>query len=431
MSNQEIDILVLNAGSSSFKSSFYRLTNEYLPLDPIAPIWTGKVNWDTNGKATLKAQASQESVSAERSGTTRMADICELLSWLWSGKTQIIADISAIDLCGHRVVHGGSKYQQPTLINDEVKAEIDRLAVYAPQHNPANLMGITAIEQSNNNLKSAAHQLTQIAVFDTAFYGNLPEIAYVYPVPYQWLEWGVRKYGFHGISHQYCTQRAAKILGQDLGKIRMISCHLGNGCSLAAMRSGRCIDTTMGFTPLDGLMMGTRCGSIDPGIILHLLREGEYTVTDLDRILNFESGLVGVSGVSNDVREIEKSIAEGNVRSRLALDMYIDRLAAKIASLIPALGGLDALIFTGGVGENNCKIRAAVVTKLAFLGVEIDPALDRVATSAGMSSSDDRDLATIASPVRVLTIHTQEEWEIARTCWQYFHASQAGKGQSI
>ena len=422
MSNREIDILVLNAGSSSFKSSFYRLSDE-LPSEPIAPIWTGKVNWDTNGKAVLKAQTSQESVSVERSDTTRMADICELLNWLWSGKTQVVSDISAIDLCGHRVVHGGSKYRQPTLIDEEVKAEIDRLAVYAPLHNPANLMGITAIEQSSNASASAAHQLTQIAVFDTAFYANLPEVAYVYPVPYQWLERGIRKYGFHGISHQYCTQRAAKLLDRDVTKLRSISCHLGNGCSLAAMRSGRCIDTTMGFTPLDGLMMGTRCGSIDPGILLHLLREGEYTVAELDRILNFESGLLGVSGVSNDVREIEKSIAEGNVRSRLALDMYIDRIAAKIASLVPALGGLDALIFTGGVGENNCGIRAAVVAKLAFLGVEIDPALDRVATSAGMSSSDDRDLATSASAVRVLTIHTQEEWEIARTCWEYFHAS--------
>nr|WP_310411181.1 acetate kinase [Chamaesiphon sp. OTE_8_metabat_110] len=423
MSNHEIDILVLNAGSSSFKSSFYRLSDDYIPSEPIAPLWTGKVNWDTNGNAVLKAQTSQESVSDERSGMSRAEDIQELLSWVWSGKTQIVQNIHDIHIIGHRVVHGGSKYQQPTLIDDDVKAEIDRLSIYAPLHNPANLIGITAIEQSSNESGSAAHQLTQIAVFDTAFYANLPEVAYAYPVPYQWLERGIRKYGFHGISHQYCTQRAAKILERDAAKLRSISCHLGNGCSLAAMRSGRCIDTTMGFTPLDGLMMGTRCGSIDPGILLHLLREGEYTVTELDRILNFESGLLGVSGVSNDVREIEKSIAEGNVRSRLALEMYIDRLAAKIASLIPALGGLDALIFTGGVGENNCEIRAAVVTKLAFLGVEIDPALDRVATSAGMSSNDDRDLATSASPVRVLTIHTQEEWEIARTCWQYFHAS--------
>ena len=421
MSNQPIDILVLNAGSSSFKSSVYRLTNEDLPLEPVAPLWTGKISWNTAKTAVLKAKTTAESVSIDRSGTSRAEDIQELLSWIWSGKTQIVRDIHEIDIVGHRVVHGGSKYRQPTFIDDDVKAEIDRLSMYAPLHNPANLMGINAIDLSGAH-DSAAH-LTQIAVFDTAFFQNLPEVAYVYPLPYEWLERGIRKYGFHGISHQYCTQRAAKLLGQP-ALIRAISCHLGNGCSLAAVKSGRCIGTTMGFTPLDGLMMGTRCGSIDPGIVLHLLREGEYTVTELDRILNFESGLLGVSGVSNDMREIEKSIASGHVRSRLALDIYIDRLAAKIASLIPALGGLDTLIFTGGVGENNCGIRAAVAAKLAFLGIEIDPALNEIAISANGASSDlDRDLATTGSPIRVLTIHTQEEWEIAQSCWQYLHAS--------
>jgi acetate kinase len=247
----------------------------------------------------------------------------------------------------------------------------------------------------------------------SSHYGDLPEVACVYPVPYQWLERGIRKYGFHGISHQYCTQRAAKILGRDLKELRLISCHLGNGCSLAAVKYGRCIQTTMGFTPLDGLMMGTRCGSINPGIILHLLREQEYTVAELDHILNFESGLLGVSGVSNDLREIDKAIAAGNTRAKLALDIYIDRLTAKIGSLLPNLGGVDALIFTGGVGENHAGIRAAVAAKLAFLGVEIDPDLN------GLSIKQDRDIATSQSQVRILAIHTQEEWEIARACWQY------------
>jgi acetate kinase len=248
----------------------------------------------------------------------------------------------------------------------------------------------------------------------------LPELAYVYSVPYQWLERGIRKYGFHGISHQYCTQRAAELLGRDLKDLRLISCHLGNGCSLAAVKFRRCIETTMGFTPLDGLMMGTRCGSIDPGIILHLLREQEYTVAELDRILNFESGLLGISGVSNDLREIDKAIAAGNIRAKLALDIYIDRLSSKIGSLLPNLGGLDALIFTGGVGENHPGIRAAVAAKLAFLGVEIDLALNSLPMTIETcaSSGDDRDLATDRSQVRILAIHTQEEWEIARICWQ-------------
>jgi acetate kinase len=402
-----MNILVLNAGSSSFKSSLYRLTEESFPLEPLVPPWTGKIDWKSDGKTVLKAKTEDDrSVQSEKAQENRTSDIQEVLSWLWSGETQVIEGIEAIDIIGHRVVHGGEKYRQPTLIDPEVIAEIDRLSVYAPLHNPANLVGIKAIE-----LLTAISP--QMAVFDTAFFGDLPEVAYVYPVPYQWLERGIRKYGFHGISHQYCTQKGAQLLGRKLEELRLVSCHLGNGCSLAAVKFGRCIDTTMGFTPLDGLMMGTRCGSIDPGIILHLLREGEYTVAEIDRVLNFESGLVGVSGVSNDLREIDRAIAAGNTRAKLALDIYIDRLTANIAALLPKLGSVDAIIFTGGVGENHAGIRAAVAAKLAFLGIEIDTDVNNLAIPP------DRDLATDRSPVRLLAIHTQEEWEIARTCWQY------------
>ena len=404
-----MNILVLNAGSSSFKASLYRLAGKELPLDPVVPLWTGKIDWNSALTAVLAAKMVDDSIAEERSGTNRSTDIHDLLNWIWSGKTQVINSIKEIDIVGHRVVHGGEEYRQPMLINAEVKAEIDRLSIYAPLHNPANLMGINMIESISPNMP-------QMAVFDTAFYGDLPEVAYVYPVPYQWLERGIRKYGFHGISHQYCTQRAAELLGRDLKELRLISCHLGNGCSLASVKFGRCIETTMGFTPLDGLMMGTRCGSIDPGIILHLFREREYTVAELDRILNFESGLLGVSGVSNDLREIDKAIVAGNARAKLALDIYIDRLTAKIGSLLPNLGGVDALILTGGVGENHAGIRAAVAAKLAFLGVEIDPALNSLPMIV------DSDLATSQSQVRILAIHTQEEWQIAMICLQYSRA---------
>lgn len=401
-----MNVLVLNAGSSSFKASLYRLTEGNLPIDPAVPVWTGKIEWKSSELAVISAKAGDDlEAKAERVSVDRSTDIHDLLSWIWSGKTQVIDRIEEIEIVGHRVVHGGDKYRQPILIDAEVKAEIDRLAIYAPLHNPANLMGIEIVE-------SLAASIPQIAVFDTAFYGDLPEVAYVYPVPYEWLERGMRKYGFHGISHQYCTQRAAKLIGRDLKELRAICCHLGNGCSLTAVKFGRCIETTMGFTPLDGLMMGTRCGSIDPGIILHLLREEEYSVTELDHILNFESGLLGVSGVSNDLREIDKAIAADNPRAKLAVDIYIDRLAAKIGSLLPNLGGVDMLIFTGGVGENHPGIRAAVAAKLAFLGVEIDPTLNIQVTS-------DRDLATERSQVRVLAIHTQEEWQIATICLQH------------
>jgi acetate kinase len=407
-------ILILNAGSSSFKSSLYQLTGESLPADPIVPLWTGQIDWSSAGTGVLKAKTGANSRQEERSATSRTADIHDLLDWLWSGKTQVIDDLKAIEIVGHRVVHGGEKYLQPTLINTEVKAEIHRLSIYAPLHNLANLMGIEAIA-------ALSPHITQLAVFDTAFFGNLSTVAYTYPVPYQWLERGIRKYGFHGTSHQYCTRRAAELLGRDLQDLRLISCHLGNGCSLAAVKFGQCIDTTMGFTPLDGLMMGTRCGSIDPGIILHLLREREYTIEELDRVLNFESGLLGVSGVSNDVREIDKAIALGNTRAKLALDIYIDRLAGKIAALLPNLGGVDALIFTAGVGEHHAGIRAAVTEKLAFLGVEIDPDLN------SLPIPPDRDLGTARSKVRLLAIHTQEEWEIARTCWQYYQIDRSNK----
>jgi acetate kinase len=406
MLNNSIDILVLNAGSSSFKSSLYRLTHDNLPLEPPIPVWTGEINWSSSGAAVLKAKTADNEIEQERTHTNQTADIHDLLAWLNKGKTQVIQEIAQIDIVGNRIVHGGEKYRQPTLITAEVKAEIDRLSIYAPLHNPANLRGIEAIEQLSLNIP-------QLAVFDTAFYRDLPAVAYVYPVPYQWLERGIRKYGFHGISHEYCTRRAAELLGRDFQDLRLISCHLGNGCSLAAVIGGRCIETTMGFTPLDGLMMGTRCGSIDPGIILHLVREGEYTIEELDRALNFESGLLGVSGVSNDLREIDRAIGSGNERAKLALDIYIDRLASKIAALLPVLGSLDALIFTGGVGEHQAGIRAAVAAKLAFLGVEIDPDLNQ------MSIPPDLDLATDRSSVRLLAIHTQEEWEIARACWQH------------
>ncbi len=414
-----MNILVLNAGSSSFKSSLYRLSGELSIPDSAVPLWTGQIDWNSSQTTIFKAQklgnsteptSNTVSVREERSGTTRLADIEYLLSLLWSSKTQVINGIGEIDIVGHRVVHGGDKYSQPTLINPEVKAEIDRLSIFAPLHNPANLMGISAIESLSANLP-------QMAVFDTAFHGNLAEVAYVYSVPYQWLEQGIRKYGFHGISHQYCAQRAAQLLGRDLAELRLISCHLGNGCSLAAIKFGRCIDTTMGFTPLDGLMMGTRCGSIDPGIILHLLREKEYTVEELDRILNSESGLLGVSGVSNDLREIDRAIELGNTRAKLALDIYIDRLAAKIGSLLPNLGGVDALIFTAGVGENHAGIRTAVAAKLAFLGVEIDQTLNN------LPILPDCDLATAQSQVRLLVIHTQEEWQIAQACCQYLRST--------
>ncbi|WP_449419745.1 acetate kinase [Phormidium nigroviride] len=405
-------ILVLNAGSSSQKSCLYEV-KDTLPNEPLEPIWEAAIDWTHHeGTAELKVKNAQgKKVEEEFEADFRTNTIFEMLKTLWSGETQVIEHPSEIDIVGHRVVHGGQEYQQSTFITPEVKEAIARLAVFAPVHNPANLEGIEAIEKSLGNVP-------QVAVFDTAFHSQLPPAAYTYPGPYEWLEQGIRRYGFHGISHQFCAQRAAQILGRDLAELRLINCHLGNGCSLAAIREGRSIDTTMGFTPLDGLMMGSRSGSVDPGILIHLLRQSECTGEKLDRILNRGSGLLGISGVSGDLRMIMDAIAKGSDRAQLALDIYIHRLRSYIGAMVASLGGLDALIFTAGVGEHSAVVRAAACENLGFLGLKLD--VDKNARCLRLASPTpmNEDIAAADSAVRVLVIHTQEDWAIAQECWQ-------------
>ncbi|MDP8935411.1 MAG: acetate/propionate family kinase, partial [Cyanobacteriota bacterium] len=321
-------ILVLNAGSSSQKSCLYEL-NDVLPDRPPQPLWEAQIDWNHHeGVAQLKVEtASGTELEEEFASESREVTISRMLETLWQGKTQVINSLNEIDMVGHRVVHGGQDYQQSTLISPDVKEAIARLSVFAPVHNPVNLEGIEALEKILENVP-------QVAVFDTAFHAQLPPAAFVYPGPYEWLENGIRRYGFHGISHQYCARRAAQILNRDLTHLRVISCHLGNGCSLAAIRGGWSIDTTMGFTPLDGLMMGSRSGAIDPGIIIHLLRRSDLTSEKLDNILNRNSGLKGISGVSSDMRQIGEAITQGNERAQLALDIYIHRLRAGIGAML-------------------------------------------------------------------------------------------------
>jgi acetate kinase len=248
-------------------------------------------------------------------------------------------------------------------------------------------------------------------VFDTGFHATLPDAAAIYPGPYEWVEEGIRRYGFHGISHQYCSNRAAQILDRDLASLRLITCHLGNGCSLAAIKNGRSIDTTMGFTPLDGLMMGSRSGSVDPGILIYLLRQSNYSAERLDYVLNKASGLRGISGVSSDLPQVIAAIAQGNYRAQLAWDMYVHHLRSGIGSMLPSLGGLDALVFTAGIGEKSPGIRQAACEAFSFLGLKIDP-------SKNQQQPIDQDIATDNSAVRVLVIRTQEDWAIAQQCWQ-------------
>ncbi|MEG4520953.1 MULTISPECIES: acetate kinase [unclassified Microcoleus] len=401
-------ILVLNAGSSSQKSCLYEL-KDVLPDRPLQPLWEAQIDWThQQGIAELKVKTAKgDRLEEEFASESRQDAISRMLETLWRGKTQTINDLKEIDIVGHRVVHGGQDYQKSTLISPDVKQAIARLSVFAPVHNPVNLEGIEAIEK-------VLGKVPQVAVFDTAFHAQLPPAAFVYPGPYEWLENGIRRYGFHGISHQYCARRAADILGQDLADLRLISCHLGNGCSLAAIRGGWSVDTTMGFTPLEGLMMGSRSGSIDPGILIHLLKQSEFTAEKLDGILNRNSGLKGISGVSGDMRQIGDAIAQGNQRAQLALDIYIHRLRAGIGAMLASLGGLDALIFTAGVGENSAVVRSATCEAFGFIGLKLD-------SEKNQQSPIDRDIAAVDSAVKILVIHTQEDWEIARECWKLSH----------
>jgi acetate kinase len=416
-----MNILVMNAGSSSQKSCLYNLSADLsadlvadASADPSAvvpdgmvpqPLWEGHIDWTAQpGLATLRVKTvSQRTLQVSYPATERATVLARLLETLWQGETQVIPSPDAIDWVGHRVVHGGAQYRDSVRITAEVKAAIARFADYAPVHNPVNLEGIEAVE-------ALLGEVPQVAVFDTAFHSTLPEVAYTYPGPHEWLAQGIRRYGFHGINHQYVAQRAAQLMQRDLNNLRLITCHLGNGGSLTAVQNGRSIATTMGFTPLEGIMMGSRSGSLDPGILLHLLRQG-HSVDDLDRILNKASGLLGISGVGNDMRQIHVAIAQGNLRAKLAFDLFIHRLQSTIASLLPSLGGLDALVFTGGIGENDSLVWQTTCAGLSFLGLKLTE------PSSLERSTHDQEIAAPDSTVRVWVIHAQEDWSIAQACW--------------
>jgi acetate kinase len=397
-------VLVLNSGSSSQKSSLYEI-GEKLPDDPPAPLWEGKIEWHDDGIAEAEIKTSDRVVQKERVKVSSRAEaVGHLLGTLWDGKTRTVASPSEVDGVGHRVVHGGPKYKEPVLLTPGVKAGIAGASAFAPLHNRAELEGMELIERLFG-------PVLQVAVFDTGFHRKMPEAAAVYPGPYEWFENGIHRYGFHGINHQYCAVRAAQLLGRNLNSLKLVTCHLGNGCSLAAIHEGHSIDTTMGFTPLEGLMMGTRSGSVDPGILTYLMRQEQLQSQDVDDMLNKRSGLLGVSGISGDMREIVAAMKQGNSRAKLAFDIYVHRLQAGIGAMIAALGGIDALVFTAGVGENSAEVRAAACERLDFFGLTLDD-------TANEQRLPDADIAARDSAVRVLIIRAQEDWAIARECWQ-------------
>jgi acetate kinase len=378
-----MQILVLNAGSSSLKVAVVH-------AESFTVVWSGMVDW---------------SLSCWISPSQRVdfAKNCDRLSVMQDLLREINKDTIAV--VGHRVVHGGDRYRSAVLIDEAVKQAIKDFACFAPIHNPAALESIELITQV------LGEGVPQVAVFDTAFHANLPITAAVYPIPYKFYLEGIRRYGFHGTSHQYVARRASELLGRDLADLKLITCHLGNGCSLAAIANGQSIDTTMGFTPLSGLMMGTRSGDIDPSILLYLGRSHNMTFDQLDDLLNRQSGLLGVSGISSDLRTILQARREGHAQAKLAYDLFIHRLRSEMGRMLAVLGGLDGIVFTGGIGENSADVRADTLALFGFLGVAIDP-------TANQQGTGDRDISTADSPVRVLVVHTQEDIVIAHAAWQ-------------
>ena len=299
------------------------------------------------------------------------------------------------------MVHGGAEFSESVPIDDSVRQSIARWSALAPLHNLPALAAISAAE-------AALPHARQVAVFDTAFFARFPPRAHVYPLPYAWYsDWGVRRFGFHGISHQYCAGRAAEILGRDPAGLRTINCHLGGGCSAAAIHNNAAVAVTMGFTPLDGLMMATRPGALDPGILPHVARRHGLTADHLDAALNHHSGLLGISGVSSDFSEVERAARQGNSRARLAVEMFADRVRAAVGALAVGMGGVDVLAFTDRVGENSPSLRAMACQGLECLGLRLDPLRNE-------ANRPDSEISPADAPGRVLVIHTREELMIAR-----------------
>jgi acetate kinase len=399
-------ILVLNAGSSSHKISLYEFS-ETLPDRPSARLWEARIEWHGEIAEAADIVVKSSSGTPQRTAnkvSSHIEAVENLVGTLWSGDSPVVTSPAGIDVVGHRIVHGGPHYEEALRITPAVKSGIASVSAFAPLHNRAELEGVEAMEKLLGDVP-------QVAVFDTGFHRRIPPAAAVYPGPYEWFTEGIRRYGFHGINHQYCAGRASQLLQRDLRSLKLVTCHLGNGCSLAAIRDGHSVDTTMGFTPLEGLMMGTRSGSVDPGILTYLLRQGRLQPQELDDVLNQKSGLLGISGFSGDMREILASVKQGHSRARLAFDIYVHRLQAGVGAMVAVLGGIDALVFTAGVGENSPEVRDATCRQLSFLGLKLDRA-------ANAQISPDADIATADSSVRVLLIRAQEDWAIARECWK-------------
>jgi acetate kinase len=399
-------VLVINAGSSSLK---YQL----IDMDTKAVMAKGlceRIGID--GKLTHEG-SKDEKYKADVAMSTHADAIKAVIDILLDKEWGVIADMSEINAVGHRVVHGGEYFADSVLITDQVIKAIEACIPLAPLHNPPNLVGIHACEEVMGK------DIPQVAVFDTAFHQSMPQKSYMYAVPYEYYQkYKIRRYGFHGTSHKYVSQQAAEMLGRPLESLKLITCHLGNGSSISAIDGGRSVDTSMGFTPLDGLPMGTRAGNIDPAIIEFLSEHENMNATDVISILNKKSGMLGISGVSSDFRDLDTAINEGNTRAALAKDMFNLSVKKIIGSYIAEMGGVDAIIFTAGVGENDRSVRWDVCEHMEYLGIKIDPEKNKY-------RGRQMDISIDYARVRVLVIPTNEELVIAQDTERLVKQAQA------
>lgn len=388
-------VLVINCGSSSLKYQLIDMSNEKaLAVGLVERI-------GIEGSVLTQKVEGKDKYVIQTPMDTHKAAIKLVLDALVDANHGVIADVAEITAVGHRIVHGGEKYTKSVLVTDEVMKGLEESVKLAPLHNPPSLIGINAC-------KALMPTTPMTVVFDTAFHQTMPEKAFMYALPYEYYEkFAIRRYGFHGTSHKFVSAKAAELIGKNIEDLKIITCHLGNGASVTAIDGGKVVDTSMGFTPLEGLVMGTRCGDVDPAAITFLMNELSVSADEMNNIMNKKSGVFGVSGVSSDFRDIEGAAAEGNKRAQLALDMFNYRVKKYIGSYAAAMGGVDAIVFTAGLGENAKETRQEICRGLEFLGFEFDAEGNNVRGKAA-------EISKAGSKVRVFTIPTNEELVIAR-----------------
>ncbi|QNK55320.1 acetate kinase [Paenibacillus sp. PAMC21692] len=393
-------VLVINAGSSSLKYQLYNMMDESV----LASGRVERIGMDSS--IVTHESANKPEVRDVREILDHVTAVKRVIDILVHPDFGVITSMSEIDAVGHRVVHGGEAFKHSVIVTQEVKAEIKRLFDLAPLHNPAHMMGINAVETNMPNVP-------QVVVFDTAFHQTMPETSYLYPIPkVLYRRHKIRRYGFHGTSHAYVSDEAARFLGKPIESLKMVSCHIGNGASCAAIVGGKTLDTSMGMTPLEGLMMGTRSGDIDPAIVPFVINKEELTLSEVNSMLNKHSGMQAISGLSSDMREIDEAMNAGDANAKLAFDMFVYRLRKYIGAYAAAMNGIDVLLFTAGIGENSVSVRRAVCEGITFLGLELDDALntERKKTVREISKPDSR--------VKVLVVPTNEELLIARDTYK-------------